>query len=214
MDRSRRYPLDGMRSTLEEQAGSREPDRRVMGRLWLAAVVCLVLAVSAAALAMLWPNRAPGGEPVAAGRLSEIYRYIQTQELPLYLKEHHVFLVPYAPAGDRDPYGDVAEAGLMALSARSPHLGDLIVYCQRSGLFEDPRGHSKFNLWGEVLPGSPAPHGMWRYPIEVTEDGWVFVDTATVLQAPTWGPNTLPTESAPHHCWAPSPTGDGIVHGR
>ncbi len=186
-----------------------------MGRLWLAAVVGLVLAVTAAALAMLWPNRVPGAEPVAAGRLSDIYRHIQTQELPLYVKEHHVFLVPYSPAGDRDPYGEVAAANLMALSARSPHLGHPLVFCQPSGLFEDPIHGSTFNLWGEVLPSSPSPFGMWRYPIEVTDEGWVFVDMATRIEGPRWGPVTLPTvhPAEEERCGGFSPMGDGIVRG-
>jgi nitrite reductase/ring-hydroxylating ferredoxin subunit len=62
----------------------------------------------------------------------------------------------------------------MALLARSPHLGERIVYCRSSGWFEDPAHGAKFDRLGNYVLG-PADRGLDRLATLV-EDGTVWVN--------------------------------------
>lgn len=81
------------------------------------------------------------------------------------------------------------EGEIVALSWKCPHLGCKVPFCDSSGEFECPCHGSKFNRLGEWREG-PAPRGMDRYAVEIT-DGAVIVDTGDVTLGPPHGPETI-----------------------
>lgn len=48
--------------------------------------------------------------------------------------------------------------------------------------------------------GGPAPRGMDRFPMQVSGNGTVSVDTGTVLEGPAIGTNTTGQEAEGPHC--------------
>jgi hypothetical protein len=75
--------------------------------------------------------------------------------------------------------------GLVALSARSPHVGERITYCERSGWFEESTGGSMFDSTGRYILG-PSPLGMSRFAIHLV-GGEAWVDTTEVFLGPPRG---------------------------
>jgi hypothetical protein len=75
--------------------------------------------------------------------------------------------------------------GLVALSARSPHVGERITYCGRSGWFEESTGGSMFDSTGRYVFG-PSPLGMSRFDIHVV-GGEVWIDTTNRYLGPPRG---------------------------
>jgi Rieske Fe-S protein len=69
------------------------------------------------------------------------------------------------------------EAGVVALSRRCPHLGNQLVFCEGSQLFECPSHGGQFNAVGEVKFG-PASRGMDLFRVTARTDGRfeVFTD--------------------------------------
>jgi nitrite reductase/ring-hydroxylating ferredoxin subunit len=66
------------------------------------------------------------------------------------------------------------EGQLIALSADAQHVGDDVVFCESSQLFESPAHGEKFDLRGFYYAG-PGARGLDRYPVR-EEGGIVFVD--------------------------------------
>ncbi|HEU4354006.1 MAG TPA: hypothetical protein VFT27_00295 [Actinomycetota bacterium] len=62
--------------------------------------------------------------------------------------------------------------------ARSPHLGERVVYCPSSMWFEDPAHGDKFDRLGNYVLG-PAPRGLDRLATLV-QDGMVWVDPTRI----------------------------------
>ncbi len=91
------------------------------------------------------------------------------------------------------------QGGLRALYQKCPHLGCRVPFCDSSGRFECPCHGSYYNVIGEYIQG-PAPRGMDRFKISISDDGRVLVDTATVLPGPAKGVLTGPADAAGPSC--------------
>jgi cytochrome b6-f complex iron-sulfur subunit len=147
-----------------------------------------------ATLAFLWPNLRGGfGSVINAGKLEDIRTAIAETEQPVYSGSGRFYLVAYdgRPTDDLDYEADGLTAqGIMPLYQRCVHLGCRVPFCQQSQWFECPCHGSKYNTAGEYKLG-PAPRGMDRFRITVTETGDVMVDTAEVVLGPPRGADTL-----------------------
>jgi len=73
----------------------------------------------------------------------------------------------------------------IALLARSPHLGERVMYCESSMWFEDPAHGDKFDRLGSYVLG-PAPRGLDRLETLV-QDGVVWVNPSEVTPGPPRG---------------------------
>ena len=76
------------------------------------------------------------------------------------------------------------EHGLMALYARDPHrFGCWVAWEESNQRFVDPCGGSKYTQTGEYIDG-PAPRGLDRFGVSVTNDGEVLVNVNDYQQGP------------------------------
>ena len=73
--------------------------------------------------------------------------------------------------------------------ARSPHLGERVVYCPSSMWFEDPAHGDKFDRLGNYVLG-PAPRGLDRLATLV-QDGVVWVNPTEVTLGSPRGPHDM-----------------------
>lgn len=85
------------------------------------------------------------------------------------------------------------EGEIVAFSEKCSHLGCRVPYCESSSQFKCPCHGSVFNRVGDYLEG-PAPRGMDRYPVEVGDDGLLYIDTGTKVNGP---PPSTPTIDEP-----------------
>jgi cytochrome b6-f complex iron-sulfur subunit len=98
------------------------------------------------------------------------------------------------------------QGGLRALYQKCPHLGCRVPFCESSSRFECPCHGSVYNVVGEYIQG-PAPRGMDRFPIEIRDDGHVYVDTSSVVEGPARGILSGPAEASGPSCVAQAPAG-------
>ena len=89
--------------------------------------------------------------------------------------------------------------GLVALYQKCPHLGCRVPQCVSSQWFECPCHGSQYNRVGEKK-GGPAPRGMDRFILSVSNAGDVVIDTGTVFPGPPIGVNTTGQEAEGPHC--------------
>lgn len=82
------------------------------------------------------------------------------------------------------------EGEIRALSQKCTHLGCRAPYCDSSGQFECPCHGTVFNRAGEFRSG-PAPRGMDEHPVEVGDDGLLYIDTGTLIEGPSKGTETI-----------------------
>lgn len=75
---------------------------------------------------------------------------------------------------------------IVALSEKCTHLGCRVPFCDSSGQFECPCHGSFFNRVGDYLSG-PAPRGMDRYPVELGDDGLLYINTGEKESGPEPG---------------------------
>ncbi|MEE9416980.1 MAG: ubiquinol-cytochrome c reductase iron-sulfur subunit [Acidimicrobiales bacterium] len=101
--------------------------------------------------------------------------------LPDAVPEKGVVEVPAARA-----YLTRINGEIVALSEKCTHLGCRTPYCESSGQFECPCHGSVFNRAGDYVTG-PAPRGMDSYPIEIGDDGLVYIDTGSRSEGPAPG---------------------------
>ena len=87
----------------------------------------------------------------------------------VYLRATRVFLVD-------------TDAGPLALSATSPHLGDRIAFCEPSETFVELGHGGLFDREGRYLSGPPQ-RGMDRVAVRVS-DGRIEIDPETVTPGP------------------------------
>jgi cytochrome b6-f complex iron-sulfur subunit len=165
---------------------------------------------AASMVGFLWPIGGGGfGGLIRVGKLSEIKSEIEKANGFLYKAEGRMWLVEYPasalPKG-RIAYAGLAclpgmEAGIVALYQKCPHLGCRVPSCATSQWFECPCHGSQYNRVGEKKAG-PAPRGMDRFPVAVSPDGTVTVDTAgaKIIQGPPIGTNTTGQEAEGPHC--------------
>ena len=85
-------------------------------------------------------------------------------------------------------FAGMEEEGMVALYQKCPHLGCKVPACDSSQWFECPCHGSKYNRVGEKRAG-PAPRGLDRFPIEVS-DGNVLIDTGSLKLGPPIGTDT------------------------
>jgi cytochrome b6-f complex iron-sulfur subunit len=159
-----------------------------------------------ATLAFLWPNLKGGfGSVINAGKLEEIRSAIRESDQPFYSGTGRFYVVAYdGRATDDVDYEaeNLTAQGVMPLYQRCVHLGCRVPFCERSQWFECPCHGSKYNTAGEYKLG-PAPRGMDRFRIQVTESGDVMVDTSEVILGPPRGTDTLRRPQSGPFCVAP-----------
>ncbi len=147
-----------------------------------------------ATLAFLWPALKGGfGSVINAGKLDDILAYINENDLPFYSGTGRFYIVKYngRPDGDIDYATEGVETdGVMPLYQRCVHLGCRVPFCQQSQWFECPCHGSKYNTAGEYKLG-PAPRGLDRFMVSVSETGDVLVDTSVQILGPPRGTDTL-----------------------
>jgi cytochrome b6-f complex iron-sulfur subunit len=85
---------------------------------------------------------------------------------------------------------DLPEQGIVALSEKCTHLGCRVPYCESSGMFECPCHGSIFNRAGELQSG-PSPRGLDHHPVEVGDDGLLYIDTGETEDGPPPGTETI-----------------------
>lgn len=73
----------------------------------------------------------------------------------------------------------------LALSNDAQHLGDRLMFCQSSQMFESPAHGEKFDILGRYYAG-PARRGLDRYPVRVQGSG-VYVDFERRISGPERG---------------------------
>jgi cytochrome b6-f complex iron-sulfur subunit len=146
-----------------------------------------------ATIAFLWPNLRGGfGSLVDAGNVNDLKAEINSSAGVAYNGTGRFYVVGYngSASGDVDYVAaGVSAEGIMPLYQRCVHLGCRVPYCDSSRWFECPCHGSKYNGAGEYQLG-PAPRGMDRFSIEIT-DGIVVVDTSEVILGPPRGTDTI-----------------------
>ena len=168
--------------------------RQFLNRAWTASFTAFLGFFGMATLSFLWPTLTGGfGTKIAVGNLEDLLEEVGAANdyKPLFIPEGRFWLVAYeGEPGDVPVYTAIQakEHGLMALYRKCVHLGCSVPHCDTSMLFECPCHGSKYRLTGEYYAG-PAPRGLDRFPIEVT-DGKVVVDTGSVQEGPPRGINT------------------------
>ncbi len=159
-----------------------------------------------ATIAFLWPNLKGGfGSIIDAGKLDDIKATITSQNAPYYNGAGRFYIVPYRgkAEGDVDYAAEgVMSDGIMTLYQRCVHLGCRVPFCQSSQWFECPCHGSKYNLAGEYRLG-PAPRGLDRFHLEVTDSGEVMVDTSAIVLGPPRGTDTIDEPPQGPFCVAP-----------
>jgi cytochrome b6-f complex iron-sulfur subunit len=149
-----------------------------------------------ASLAFLWPTGGAGAKTkVAVGTEAEAKTAFDSKK-PLYNAGAKVYIVAY-PKADLpkarkvEAYKNVIsgmEQGYVALYQKCVHLGCRVPWCESSQWFECPCHGSKYNRVGEKR-GGPAPRGLDRYPLEVS-NGNIIVDTGNLQTGPPIGTDT------------------------
>lgn len=86
---------------------------------------------------------------------------------------------------DHDVYLVYNNGEPLALSTDSQHVGDEVVFCSSSQLFESPAHGEKFDIQGRYF-GGPARSGLDRYPVRVQGDT-VSVDLENRIPGPARG---------------------------
>ncbi len=161
----------------------------------------------AACIGFLWPRLGGGfGSKVNAGKVSDIKTAIRASKGFYYLAEGRTWITEYPTTAlekARSAYGGPVlagmEAGIVALYQKCPHLGCRVPECTTSQWFECPCHGSQYNRVGEKK-GGPAPRGMDRFPVTITPDGSIVIDTSAPVQGPAIGTNTTGQEAEGPHC--------------
>ena len=134
------------------------------GRLLLGASLLLSALIAAAMVFGFMTS----GDPET---VSVSFEDLQEQEV-IYLEKEHVFVV----FNETEP---------LALSDDSQHVGDTVIFCESSRLFESPAHGEKFDIRGRYF-GGPAARGLARYPVRLEGD-LVLIDTTKEIEGPPRG---------------------------
>ncbi|MEP7204252.1 MAG: Rieske 2Fe-2S domain-containing protein [Ilumatobacteraceae bacterium] len=164
----------------------------------------------------LWPTAKGGfGGKINVGKIDDVISSIRTSSGFFYNATARSWVTQYPldalPKAKTVPaYKPLLagmENGLVALYQKCPHLGCRVPQCVSSQWFECPCHGSQYNRVGEKK-GGPAPRGMDRFILQVTNAGDVIIDTGTVFSGPPIGTNTTGQEAEGPHC-----IGGGGGHG-
>ena len=159
-------------------------------------------------VAFLWPTATGGfGGKINVGKIDDVISSIRSGGGFFYnatarswVTQYPIDAVPKAKAVPTyRPVLDGMENGLVALYQKCPHLGCRVPQCVSSQWFECPCHGSQYNRVGEKK-GGPAPRGMDRFVLEVSNAGDVVIDTSTVFPGPPIGTNTTGQEAEGPHC--------------
>jgi hypothetical protein len=142
-------------------------------RLVIGALALVVVGVAVAAVGVRTPGRSPGPGWVRGAAMSVV-----RSDGPVYVRAADAFLVATGPSR------------AIAVSARSPQMGERVRYCASDGWFEDPAHGSKFDGLGRYVLG-PAPRGLDRLGVRPV-DGVVWVDPAAMTPGPPRGTPHVP----------------------
>ncbi len=179
--------------------------REFFRRSLVASLLVFTAEFGGATIAFLWPNLRGGfGSVINAGKLQDIVSFINENDEPFYSGTGRFYIVKYngRAEGDVDYAAEGLTAeGIMPLYQRCVHLGCRVPFCRQSQWFECPCHGSKYNTAGEYKLG-PAPRGLDRFRVEVSESGDVMVDTAEVILGPPRGTDTLNRPQAGPFCVA------------
>lgn len=185
--------------------------RQFLNRSIIGMMTLSITTFAAAAFPVfLWPSGSSGfGGLIRIGKLSDIKAEIQKNSGFLYKPEGRMWVTEFPATAlpkARLAYKGLAclpgmEAGIVALYQKCVHLGCRVPSCLTSQWFECPCHGSQFNQVGEKK-GGPAPRGLDRFPVSVSADGTVTVDTASakIIQGPPIGTNTTGQEAEGPHC--------------
>jgi hypothetical protein len=144
-------------------------------RTVVAGIALAVVGIVVAAIGVGLPGRSPGPAWVRGAAMSVVHA-----DGPVFVRSADAFLVAVSPGR------------AIAISARSPQMGEPVRYCSSDGWFEDPAHGSKFDGLGRYVLG-PAPHGLDRFAVRYV-DGVVWIDPAAVTEgAPRGTRHTPPT---------------------
>lgn len=161
---------------------------------------------ASATLAFLWPKLGGGfGSVVNLGSIQSVQAKIDDGTGFAYYPQGRLWVTRYpqaALATARRVYSPAElagmEAGFVALYQKCPHLGCRVPECKTSQWFECQCHGSQYNQAGEKK-GGPAPRGMDRFPMDITQGG-VAVDTGVIITGPPIGTNTTGQEAEGPHC--------------
>ncbi len=147
--------------------------RRRLPLVYIVGLLAVITVVAGIIVPRLWTSEgAPGPEWVRVGSLQEV----RTKGV-MFLSELRAYIVS-------DPPGTP-----IALEARSPHLGEPVVYCQSSMWFEEPAHGAKFDRLGRYVLG-PAPRGLDRLAT-IVQEGVVWVNPNEITLGPARGEHDL-----------------------
>jgi cytochrome b6-f complex iron-sulfur subunit len=167
-------------------------------------------------VAFLWPTAKGGfGGKINVGKIDDVVSSIRSSSGFFYnatarswVTQYPIDAVPKAKlVANYKPLIDGMQNGLVALYQKCPHLGCRVPQCVSSQWFECPCHGSQYNRVGEKK-GGPAPRGMDRFVLVVSNAGDVVIDTGTVIVGPPIGTNTTGQEAEGPHC-----IGGGGGHG-
>lgn len=179
--------------------------REFFRRSLIASLLVFGAEFGGATIAFVWPNLRGGfGSVINAGKLDDIVAYIDENDLPFYSGTGRFYIVKYngRPDNGVDYTAEgVSTDGIMPLYQRCVHLGCRVPFCQQSQWFECPCHGSKYSTAGEYELG-PAPRGMDRFKLTVTETSDVMVDTAEIVLGPPRGTDTTHKPPAGPFCVA------------
>jgi cytochrome b6-f complex iron-sulfur subunit len=179
-----------------------DPARRsFLNHVLIGSLALFAVAFGGASIAVLWPEPRRGfGTKIVAGRLDDLRARIE-ETGPVYNVDGRFYLVPYDVSDPDNMYlrAGVVAGGLMALFQKCSHLGCRVPFCPSSQWFECPCHDARFNLAGEVRNG-PAPAGLWRFPVEISPQGDVIVDTSHPKAQPPMGTDTTSQQAAGPFC--------------
>ncbi|MGH2529171.1 MAG: ubiquinol-cytochrome c reductase iron-sulfur subunit [Actinomycetota bacterium] len=180
--------------------------REFFRRSLLASLAVFSAEFGGATLAFLWPNLKGGfGSLINAGSVQDIVSEIASTSQPFYYGQGRFYIIPYdgQPSNGVDYEAEgLAAQGIMPLYQRCVHLGCRVPFCQQSQWFECPCHGSKYNLAGEYKLG-PAPRGLDRFHVTITETGDVMVDTSVIVLGPPRGTDTTKEPPQGPFCVAP-----------
>jgi len=154
--------------------------RKFLNRAMLGALSVFAVALGAGTIEELWPRpKGVFGTKFLAGFIDDIRETIREQKF-FYNTAGRFYLVSYETSDSSNFYVQrgVASHGLLSIYQKCSHLGCRTPFCSTSGRFECPCHGAKFNYAGERLPGGPAPASLWHFPLEVRDNGSVYVDTS------------------------------------
>ncbi len=156
--------------------------RAVLGRAWKAGLVL----ISAAGIWTTWDLLQPLTQAGFGGKV----RTVPPEAVPaagaVEIAAAKAFLVRI-------------DGEIVALSEKCTHLGCRVPYCESSNRFECPCHGSVFNRAGELLAG-PSPRGLDRHPVEIGDDGLLYIDTGTKIDGAAPGTETIDEPSPGPSC--------------